>query len=151
MRKDIINSVEKIKSWINENQSKAFICKQLDCRPSTLDKYLIILGLPYEGNKSGKGIKICHFRKNALDYSKTKNVKSNKLKNKLLDEGIKERKCERCKNVEWNNEPIPLQLHHIDGNNFNNKFNNLQILCPSCHTQTPNYGSKNKRGSGVTR
>ena len=37
-----------------------------------------------------------------------------------------------------------LSLHHIDGDRHNNVFENLQILCPNCHAQTDNYGSKNK-------
>lgn len=37
-----------------------------------------------------------------------------------------------------------MQLHHIDGNNKNNSLENLQILCPNCHSQTDNYcGSAN--------
>ena len=34
-------------------------------------------------------------------------------------------------------------LHHIDGDNTNNKLENLQILCPNCHTMTDNYRGKN--------
>lgn len=66
-----------------------------------------------------------------------------KLKNRLLSEGYKEHKCECCGNTEWNGKPIPLELHHKDGNHFNNKLENLQILCPNCHAQTDNYKSKN--------
>ena len=37
-----------------------------------------------------------------------------------------------------------MQLHHIDGNNSNNSLDNLQMLCPNCHSQTDNYcGSAN--------
>lgn len=38
--------------------------------------------------------------------------------------------------------PITLQLHHIDGNPTNNSLNNLQLLCPNCHSQTENYCGK---------
>ena len=41
--------------------------------------------------------------------------------------------------------PAPLELHHIDGDNTNNEFNNLLILCPNCHAQTDNYCSKKKK------
>ena len=61
----------------------------------------------------------------------------------MLLAGLKEDKCEQCGISEWNNLPISLQLHHIDGNTNNNKLDNLMILCPNCHTQTDNYGSKN--------
>lgn len=75
------------------------------------------------------------------------NVKtsSNKLRQALFLSGYKENKCECCNITEWNGKPISMQLHHIDGNPLNNALENLQILCPNCHTQTDNYGSKNKR------
>lgn len=39
---------------------------------------------------------------------------------------------------------VPLQIHHIDGDCTNNKEENLQLLCPNCHSLTENYGSRNK-------
>ena len=71
-------------------------------------------------------------------------IPSDRLKKKLLDEGIKENKCEKCKKIKWNGEPIPLELHHIDGNRFNNSLENIKILCPNCHAQTSNYSLKRK-------
>ena len=51
---------------------------------------------------------------------------------------IKEPKCEVCGLSEWMNKPIPLELHHIDHNRYNNSLDNLQILCPTCHSQISN-------------
>ena len=42
---------------------------------------------------------------------------------------------------------VPLQIHHIDGNCTNNKEDNLQLLCPNCHSLTENYGSRNKKAT----
>lgn len=56
-------------------------------------------------------------------------------------------KCNVCQITEYNNLPISLQVDHIDGNAGNNLPNNLQLLCPNCHSQTTNYGGKNK-GNG---
>lgn len=67
-----------------------------------------------------------------------------KLHNRLLNEGIKEHKCECCGNTEWNGKPIPLQLDHIDGNPHNHLLSNLRLLCPNCHAQTETYCGKNK-------
>lgn len=42
---------------------------------------------------------------------------------------------------------IPLHIDHIDGNFKNSYEDNLRLLCPNCHSLTPNYGSLN-RGYG---
>lgn len=52
--------------------------------------------------------------------------------------------CQKCNNNTWCNQPIPLEIHHIDGDKTNNELSNLQCLCPNCHSQTPNFRSKNK-------
>ena len=44
-----------------------------------------------------------------------------------------------------------LQIHHIDGDVFNTKKDNLQVLCPNCHAMTDNYGSRNKNATRVDR
>ena len=38
---------------------------------------------------------------------------------------------------------VPLQIHHIDGDCTNNSEENLQLLCPNCHSLTENFGSRN--------
>lgn len=38
---------------------------------------------------------------------------------------------------------VPLQIHHIDGDCMNNREDNLQLLCPNCHSLTENFGSRN--------
>ena len=73
-----------------------------------------------------------------------KEIQSNKLRLKLFKYNIKERRCEKCNNTLWNGLTIPLEVHHKDGNKFNNKLENLEILCPNCHAQTDTYKSKNK-------
>lgn len=64
---------------------------------------------------------------------------SNCLKKRLLDEGLKEYKCECCNNTEWMGEPIKLELHHINGDNTDNRLENLQLLCPNCHSMTDTF------------
>lgn len=75
---------------------------------------------------------------------KGSHVKTVFLKNKLLEAGLKENKCEICGLTEWQGKPLVCQLHHIDGDETNNCLDNLQMLCPNCHSQTENYcGSAN--------
>ncbi|QFP93378.1 UNVERIFIED_ORG: HNH endonuclease [Xanthomonas phage Xoo-sp15] len=60
-------------------------------------------------------------------------------------------KCECCANTEWLGNPIPLEVHHIDGDAYNNVVDNFSLLCPNCHTFTDNYKSKNKQSSRTYR
>jgi len=46
---------------------------------------------------------------------------------------------------------VPLQIHHIDGDCTNNKEENLQLLCPNCHTLTENYGSRNNNCTRIDK
>lgn len=69
-------------------------------------------------------------------------VSTSKLKLRLLKEGLKEYKCEMCGNTEWQGQPIPLELHHINGDHSDLRIENLQILCPNCHAFTDNYRGK---------
>ncbi len=78
-------------------------------------------------------------------------ITSFKLKNKLLKEGYKEYRCEKCKNTEWYGKPIPLELHHMNGDNTDNRLENLQILCPNCHSFTDTYGGKNQKINTIKR
>ena len=148
MRIDILEKKQEILQWIAECQPKAFICKQLQCKPSTLNDYLQKMEIEYEGNKGRKGLERTASEsgyKTAEEYIKSTCVKSHILKQKLLRDGIKEYKCEKCGLSEWLNEPIPLELHHIDGNHYNNNFDNLLLLCPTCHAKENNNSGKGRK------
>lgn len=70
------------------------------------------------------------------------------LKKRLFKEGIKKEKCEGCGETEWvckkEIQKIPLELHHKNGNPHDHRKENLEILCPNCHTFTETYRGKNK-------
>ena len=71
-------------------------------------------------------------------------IPSSKLKKKLYKEKLKFPKCEMCgQGTCWNDKELTLQLDHIDGNSYNNRLENLRILCPNCHSQTKTYAGKN--------
>ena len=52
-------------------------------------------------------------------------------------------KCAGCNNNTWRDKPITLELEHKDGNSDNNVEDNLELLCPNCHSQSPTYKAKN--------
>lgn len=70
---------------------------------------------------------------------------------KLLKELLKLRpqKCECCGNTTWLEQPIKLEVHHIDGDCTNNVLENLSLLCPNCHSYTDSW-CKNKPKVQVT-
>ena len=62
-------------------------------------------------------------------------------------------KCQKCGWGEENpkTHKVPLQIHHIDGNCLNNNEDNLQLLCPNCHSLTDTFGNSNKNSKRVFR
>jgi hypothetical protein len=73
------------------------------------------------------------------------------LKNRLLVEGLKAAACESCGLTVWRGRPVCLELHHVNGDGLDNRLENLQLLCPNCHSQTDTWGGLNRRrkqGSG---
>ena len=106
------------------------------------------------------------FKEKNIDYSHFKghawNKNMSKYENSLTDFGThnwitikellfqeREYRCECCGITQWNEKPIKLQVHHIDGKHNNNVRNNLMILCPNCHSQTENWTYK-KNSNNIT-
>lgn len=146
MRTDILERKEEILEWIKASQSKAYMSKELKCKQSTLNSYLKKMGIEYAGNQGGRGIKSDKKRMPALEYAKTHGCRGHVLKKKLIEEGYIEDVCVECGNDgEWNRKPITLELDHINGDRYDNRLENLRVLCPNCHSQTPTYKGRNTK------
>lgn len=52
--------------------------------------------------------------------------------------------CNKCKLATWFDKAIVLELEHKDGNNQNNIRENLEGLCPNCHSITDTWRGRNK-------
>ena len=144
MRNDIQEKMPQILEWVEEGMPKNMICKKIDCRPRTLDSYLKKNDIEYKGNQGGRGYKISSNKMDDLEWvekwcRKGTTISSSKIRNRLISAGIKEKKCEECGRSSWNSKEIPLDLHHINGDRFDNRIENLEILCKNCHGQTKSY------------
>lgn len=68
-----------------------------------------------------------------------------RLRELLIHLEYKIYKCEKCNNSIWMNKPIPIEIHHKNGDNKDNSLSNLEFLCPNCHSLTDNFRAKGKR------
>jgi Zn finger protein HypA/HybF involved in hydrogenase expression len=142
MRNDIDARKDDILTWVGENKSKAEIARRLRCKVHTLEPRLTAWGIKYSGNRGLKGQKTSTNRLTFSEYVARGGTRGGLIKQKLFDEGLKEMKCESCGITEWMEMPAPLELHHIDGNHYDNHFANLRILCSNCHSTEDNFGGK---------
>lgn len=130
----------------NESESMSKACSQLNMHFNTF-KRLALKYNCYKPNQSGKGLtKKDNGNKIELQDildGKFPNYQTFKLKNKLIEAGLKQNVCEICGISEWNGKPINMELHHKDGNKHNHSLDNLQMLCPNCHSQTETFRAKN--------
>lgn len=72
------------------------------------------------------------------------NPQSRKTINESIRRHIFEKNDSKCQECGWSkvnptSDSIPLEIHHVDGNRRNNQPDNLQLLCPNCHSLTNNY------------
>ena len=68
------------------------------------------------------------------------------LKERLLQEMVKENRCESCGQLpRWQGQPLTIELDHINGIHSDNRIENLRMLCPNCHSQTKTFSRKNAK------
>lgn len=141
------------KKIVENAQSKADICRALGIVPkggnyARVDRLLKEHGVtwdkptvPWNKGKSYKSEQHRDIWEILIENSPHKNTYQLKLR--LFKEGLKEAKCELCGHTE------STELHHINGNPTDNRLENLQILCPNCHSKTDNYRTKNIKGRKI--
>ena len=76
---------------------------------------------------------------------------TDRLKKRLIRQGLKEARYEECDLTSWQGAPVPLELDHVNGRRDDNRLENLRLICPNCHAQTSTYRGRNiGNGSAVS-
>lgn len=70
-------------------------------------------------------------------------VDTTSAKRRILLDKLIDYKCKCGNEGEWQGHKITLQLEHKNGDNRDHRLNNLEFLCPNCHSITPTWGNKN--------
>jgi len=98
------------------------------------------------GQDSNKGRKFSNAKKTPLNQVMVKNSDYNRqsLKRRLLKNGMLKNKCYICEQEpEWNGEKLVLIIDHINGDRYDNRLENLRMLCPNCNAQQITFSGRN--------
>ena len=146
---------EKLENIVKHSYSKAEVIKKIGLDPSGANyrgfDILVVKWNIDTKHFTGQG----HLKNKTHNWNKKYDLQdilvsystfpTNHLKKRLFKEGIFEKRCNKCHNIEWQGVEMPLHLDHKNGNKFDNRLENLEILCPNCHALTETYAGKNKK------
>jgi 5-methylcytosine-specific restriction endonuclease McrA len=144
---------ELLETNVKDCYSFAELCRRLGLKPEgsnpkTLRKKMDEFGVDYShftGQAWNKNPENPVYRGKYLPkLCEHSSLNSSNAKELVYRLSLKENKCEICGITEWQGKPIICELHHINGDSTDNRLENLQILCPNCHSQTDNFRSRNR-------
>lgn len=129
--------------------------KEAVIQSKSLAGVLRILGVPQGGGSQARlksiilenKIDVSHFtgqgwNKDNFNYSWMREGVEYHSRYRFSLINLRGRRCEGCGLEKWKNEPVVLEVHHIDGDRCNNLSENLELLCPNCHAYTENWRKK---------
>lgn len=149
-------SEEELRNAVRVSTSIRQVLKCLNLRMaggnySQIHKYIAEYSINtkhFKGKGWNKGLKgFGKPRVELVDILKKNNYfQSYKLKKRLFAAGLKPLSCEECgwKKVSQDGR-LPLELDHINGDNKDNRIENLRVLCPNCHSLKPTHRGRNRK------
>lgn len=135
-------SKEELEQFVKSSSSYAQVCEKIGYKGGSGPKLVKEMIEFYQFD-------ISHFKgqgwnKNNFDYDRFRygnNIKAAAAIDAIVY--LRGHRCERCQLEQWLNNPIPLEVHHKDGDKLNNELDNLELLCPNCHALTDNWRGRN--------
>jgi predicted RNA-binding Zn-ribbon protein involved in translation (DUF1610 family) len=136
---------------ISRNKSFAGVLRELECKQSGgmqsyIRKRVRQLGIDmshFLGQAWNRG-QISNLRRTPQDILVIGKIEHACILRRALLEIGRPYRCANCgQNEIWQNSKLILEVHHADGSRENNTEQNLEFLCPNCHSQTKNYGIRN--------
>lgn len=145
-------SKEEIEQFVKDSKSYAELARKIgyDSAAKNGSAYRTVHQMIDELNLDTSHFTGQGWNKDNFDYSRFKYGRAIKNGTALAAiVNLRGHKCESCGLSEWMGKKITLEVHHIDGNSLNNELDNLQLLCPNCHSMTDNWKGRGIKKNGT--